>query len=167
MSVSLLIVDDEEIVIRSCRRIFSDSKYVVDSAQSGFEALKKVEETSYDILLLDIMMPKMDGLQVLQQVKEMHPSIDVIMMTGLSEIQTAVRAMKLGAFDYLSKPFDPDELQHVVERALERRQLLQENRSLKTEVSSKYRFENIIGSSPPMQAVFALIGKCAPTNSTV
>jgi DNA-binding NtrC family response regulator len=89
------------------------------------------------------------------------------MMTGLSEIQTAVKAMKLGAFDYLSKPFDPDELRHVVDRALERRRLMRENRSLKSEVSSKYRFENIIGSSPQMQAVFGLIAKCAPTNSTV
>src|SRR5450759_4447643 len=167
MSVSILIVDDEEIVIRSCRRIFSDSVYVVDSAQSGFEALKKVDETGYDVILLDIMMPKMDGLEVLQHVKERHPDIDVIMVTGLSQIQTAVKAMKLGAFDYLSKPFDPDELKHVVDRALERRQLMQENSKLKTEVSSKYRFENIIGSSPPMQAVFGLIAKCAPTNSTV
>src|SRR5674476_1285768 len=148
MSVSILIVDDEEIVIRSCRRIFSDSVYVVDCAQSGFEALKKVDVTGYDIILLDVMMPKMDGLEVLQHVKERHPDVDVIMMTGLSEIQTAVKAMKLGAFDYLSKPFDPDQLKHVVDRALERRQLMQENRKLKTEVSSKYRFENIIGSSP-------------------
>ena len=94
------------------------------------------------------MMPKMDGLEVLQHVKERHPDIEVIMMTGLSEIQTAVKAMKLGAFDYLSKPFDPDELILVVNRALERRQLLQENRNLKSEVGSRYRFENIIGVEP-------------------
>jgi DNA-binding NtrC family response regulator len=106
-------------------------------------------------------------MEVLQHVKERHPGVEVIMMTGLSEIQTAVKAMKLGAFDYLSKPFDPDELKSVVDRALERRQLLQENRSLKTQVNSKYRFENIIGSSPSMQTVFGLIAKCAPTNSTV
>ncbi|NDP40811.1 MAG: sigma-54-dependent Fis family transcriptional regulator [Rhodoferax sp.] len=167
MTARILIVDDEEIVIRSCVRILSDSCYAVDSVQSGFEALKKVDETAYDIIVLDVMMPKMDGLEVLQHVKESHPDVDVIMMTGLSEIQTAVKAMKLGAFDYLSKPFDPDELKLVVNRALERRQLLQENRKLKTEVSSKYRFENIIGSSPPMQTVFGLIAKCAPTNSTV
>ncbi len=167
MSTRILIVDDEEIVIRSCLRILGDSSFVVDTAQDGFEALRKVEETEYDILILDIMMPKMDGLEVLQDVKERHPDTDVIMMTGLSEIQTAVKAMKLGAFDYLSKPFDPDELRHVVDRALERRHLLRENRNLKSEVSSKYRFENIIGSSPQMQAVFGLIAKCAPTNSTV
>ncbi|OGB78351.1 MAG: Fis family transcriptional regulator [Burkholderiales bacterium RIFOXYC12_FULL_60_6] len=167
MSAKILIVDDEEIVIRSCRRILGDSMYAVDSTQDGRDALRKVDETEYDLMILDIMMPGIDGLEVLQHVKERHPGVDVIMMTGLSEIQTAVKAMKLGAFDYLSKPFDPDELKHVVDRALERRQLQQENRSLKTEVSSKYRFENIIGSSPPMQAGFGLIAKCAPTNSTV
>ena len=168
MSARILIVDDEEIVIRSCRRILSDSQlYAVDSTQDGADALRRVDESEYDLLVLDIMMPGMDGLEVLQQVKERHPDVDVIMVTGLSQIQTAVKAMKLGAFDYLSKPFDPDELKHVVDRALERRRLLQENRSLKSEVGSKYRFENIIGSSAPMQAVFGLIAKCAPTNTTV
>src|ERR1017187_9499373 len=167
MSARILIVDDEEIGIRSCQRILSDSNYVVDSAQDGYEALRKVGETDYDIIVLNIMMPKIDGLEVLQQVKERHPDVNVIMVTGLSQIQTAVTAMKLGAFDYLSKPFDPDELKHVVDRALERRRLLQENRKLKSEVSSKYRFENIIGSSPAMQNVYGLIAKCSPTNSTV
>jgi len=167
MSSRILIVDDEEIVIHSCLRILSDSSYVVDSVQDGWDALRKVDETPYDIIILDIMMPKVDGLEVLQRVKESHPDVDVIMMTGLSQVQTAVKAMKLGAFDYLSKPFDPEELLHVVERALERRRLLQENRDLRSEVSSKYRFENIVGSSAPMQAVFGLIAKCAPTNSTV
>src|SRR5450759_4885174 len=167
MSAKILIVDDEEIVIRSCLRILDDSSYVVDSVQDGWEALIKIDESDYDIIVLDIMMPKIGGLEVLQHVKERYPDIDVIMMTGLSQIQTAVKAMKLGAFDYLSKPFDPDELKHVVDRALERRHLLQQNRDLKNEVSSKYRFENIIGASPRMQSVFALIAKCAPTNSTV
>ncbi len=167
MTAKILIVDDEEIVLRSCRRILGDSSYLVDTAVDGQDALRKVDESDYDLVILDIMMPGIDGLEVLQHVKERHPGVDVIMMTGLSEIQTAVKAMKLGAFDYLSKPFDPDELKHVVDRALERRQLQQENRTLKTAVSAKYRFENIIGSSPPMQAVFGLIAKCAPTNSTV
>jgi DNA-binding NtrC family response regulator len=89
------------------------------------------------------------------------------MVTGLSQIETAVRAMKLGAFDYVPKPFDPDELAVVVDRALEHRRLLQENVSLKSAVGSKYRFENIIGASPRMQEVFRLIAQCAPTNTTV
>ena len=167
MSVRILVVDDEEIIIRSCRRILGDSDYEVEAVQDGLEALRKIEESHYDVLILDIMMPKIDGLEVLQRVKEAHPDIDVIMITGLSQIDTAVRAMKLGAFDYLPKPFDPDELKLVVQRALERRQLLQENLNLRHEVSSKYRFENIIGSCPPMQNVYRLIAQCAPTNSTV
>ncbi|TRZ95020.1 MAG: sigma-54-dependent Fis family transcriptional regulator [Rhodocyclaceae bacterium] len=167
MNARILVVDDEEIVVRSCLRILGTDAYEVESAQSGIEALRKIEESSFDVLILDIMMPQMDGLEVLQRVKETHPDIDVIMVTGLSQIDTAVRSMKLGAFDYLPKPFDPDELKHVVERALERRQLLQENLNLRSELSSKYRFENIVGSSPAMQKVFGLIAKCAPTNSTV
>ena len=168
MKARILVVDDEEIVIRSCLRILADeSDYEVEAVQDGMEALRKIDDGHYDVLILDIMMPKMDGLEVLQRVKETHPDIDVVMVTGLSQIDTAVRSMKLGAFDYLPKPFDPDELKLVVKRALERRQLLQENLELRSEVSSKYRFENIIGASPQMQNVYRLIAKCAPTNSTV
>jgi len=167
MSARILIVDDEEIIIRSCRRILGDGDYEVDSSQDGLDALRKVDDGHFDVIILDIMMPGMDGLEVLQRVKEAHPDIAVVMVTGLSQIDTAVRAMKLGAFDYLPKPFDPDELKLVVERALERQRLLQENLNLRSEVSSKYRFENIIGSSPGMQGVYRLIAQVAPTNSTV
>jgi DNA-binding NtrC family response regulator len=168
MKARILVVDDEEIVIRSCVRILGDDgENEVEAAQDGMEALRKIDESHFDVLILDIMMPKMDGLEVLRRVKETHPDIDVIMVTGLSQIETAVKSMKLGAFDYLPKPFDPDELKLVVKRALERRQLLQENIELRSEVSSKYRFENIIGASPQMQQVYRLIAKCAPTNSTV
>jgi DNA-binding NtrC family response regulator len=167
MKARILIVDDEEIVVRSCLRILEGGPYEVESVSDGWEALRRIDENGYDILVLDIMMPKIDGMEVLQHVKERHPDIDVVMMTGLSQIQTAVKAMKLGAFDYLSKPFDPDELKLVVQRAIEQRRLKQENASLKSEVSSKYRFENIIGFSPQMQVVYGLIAKCAPTNATV
>ena len=167
MNGRILVVDDEEIVIQSCLRVLSGGGYQVDAARDGLEALKAIDENGYDVLILDIKMPKMNGMEVLQRVKEAHPDIDVIMITGLHEIETAVQAMKLGAFDYLPKPFDPEELELVVARAFERRQLLQENISLKSEVSAKYRFENIIGSSPEMQAVYRLIARCAPTNSTV
>ena len=167
MSPRILVVDDEEIVTRSCLRVLGDGDYEVEAVPDGYEALKRIGEDHYDVLILDIMMPKIDGMEVLRRVKEAHPDIDVIMVTGLSQIETAVQSMKLGAFDYLPKPFDPDELKLVVERALERRHLLQENLNLRTEVSSKYRFENIIGSSPQMQNVYRLIAKCAPTNSTI
>ena len=167
MKRRILIVDDEEIVVRSCMRILSGDEFDVEVARNGLEALVKVEEQDYDMLILDIMMPKMNGIEVLQRVKETHPDIDVIMITGLNEIDTAVKAMKLGAFDYLPKPFDPEEFELVVARAFERRQLLQENVHLKNEVSARYSFENIIVSSPPMQSVYRLVARCAPTNSTV
>ena len=167
MKKQILIADDEEIVVRSCLRILSDKNYDIDVASNGLEAIASVAEKDYDMLILDIMMPKMNGIEVLQRVKETHPDIDVIMITGLNEIDTAVKAMKLGALDYLPKPFDPEEFELVVTRAFERRQLLQENLNLKSEVSARYSFENIIGSSQPMQTVFRLVARCAPTNSTV
>jgi DNA-binding NtrC family response regulator len=158
MSRKILIVDDEEIVLKSCLRILGDGDYEVEAVQDGLEALRKIEASSYDILILDIMMPKIDGLEVLQRVKEMHPDIDIIMITGLSQIKTAVRAMKLGAFDYLPKPFDPDELKLVVQRAFERRQVLKENLDPKSAALNTAG----IGSSPQMQSVYRLIANCAP-----
>ncbi len=167
MANRILVVDDEEVVCRSCERILGDAGFEVRSTLDSTEALQIIGGDGFDVVILDIMMPKISGLDLLQAVKEEHPDIDVIMVTGLSQIETAVLSMKLGAFDYLSKPFDPDELVMVVNRALERRRLLQENLRLRSEVSSKYSFENIVGSSPRMQSVYQLIAKCAPTNSTV
>jgi DNA-binding NtrC family response regulator len=128
MSARILVVDDEEVVIRSCLRILGDANYQVDAVRDGPAALKAVGEHGYDLLLLDIMMPKMDGVEVLRNVKASYPDLAVIMITGLPQTETAVQCMNLGAFDYLPKPFDPDELKLVVERALEKRQA-QETRS--------------------------------------
>jgi DNA-binding NtrC family response regulator len=163
----ILVVDDEAIVVRSCRRALEGDDRAIDAASSGAEALERIEVGAYDVVVLDIMMPGMDGLEVLQRVKESHPDVEVVMVTGLSQIETAVRSMKLGAFDYVPKPFDPEELRLVVDRALERRRLVRENQTLRAEVGHKYRFENIIGASPPMQELFRLVAQCAPTNSTV
>jgi DNA-binding NtrC family response regulator len=167
MGGRVLVIDDEEIVCQSCERVLTDAGHEVDCIMDSTGALKKASEGTYDVVVLDIMMPRISGLDILQTIKEEHPDIDVIMVTGLSQIETAVLSMKMGAFDYLSKPFDPDELVMVVDRALERRRLLRENLALKSEVSSRYRFENIVGASPKMQAVYRLVAKGAPTNSTV
>ena len=164
MQPRILIVDDEEIVIRSCQRVLADGEYALDAARDGAQALRKVEENPPDLVLLDIMMPQVDGLEVLQRIKESHPDIEVVMITGLAQVQTAVRSMKLGAFDYLPKPFEPEELKRLVERALERRRVMQEQTGAE---AGPYRFEGVVGASPRMQEVFKLIAKCAPTNSTV
>jgi DNA-binding NtrC family response regulator len=121
MSARILIVDDEEIVIKSCLRILGGSDYHVEAAHDGREVLRKVEENPCDVIILGVGMPNMGGLEVLRRVKETHPDVDVIMMTGLSQVETEVQARKLGACDFISKPFEPDELRLVVQRALERR----------------------------------------------
>jgi DNA-binding NtrC family response regulator len=167
MNGRILIVDDEEIVLRSCQRILRDGGYQIDLAREGYVALQMVSETDYDVLILDIMMPKMDGLEVLRRVKEARPDIEVIMITGLNEISTAVKAMKLGAFDYLPKPFEPEDLRLLVSRALDRRNRLQADLPQDGAADTHYHFENIIGNSPAMQRVFRLVAQCAPTSSTV
>jgi DNA-binding NtrC family response regulator len=167
MSASILIVDDEEIVVKSTCRILEGCGYSLQTARDGAEALQKIDEFPFDVAILDIMMPKMDGVEVLRRVKEAHPDIEVIMFTGLAEIATAVSCMKLGAFDYLAKPFEPEELRLAVTRALEHRSLRQENLNLKLALSSKYRLDNMIGSCARMQQVYRLIAQCATTNATV
>lgn len=167
MTGRILLVDDEEIVIRSCQRILRDGDYEIDVARNGLEALEKVNEHLYDVMILDIKMPKMDGIEVLRRVKEARPEIDVVMITGLHDISTAVQAMKLGALDYLPKPFEPGDFRELVDRTFDRRAMMQGAHPPGDEEGPSYRFENIIGTSAPMQHVFRLIAQCAPTNSTV
>jgi len=167
MKGRILIVDDEEIVLRSCVRILRDEDYEIETAGDGLAALRLFDENTFDVLILDIKMPRMDGIEVLRRVKEARPDIDVIMITGLHDIGTAVQAMKLGALDYLPKPFEPDELKMLVARAFDRKALREGTLGVENEDSPSYHFENIIGSSPPMQNMFRMIARCAPTNSTV
>lgn len=113
MSARILIVDDKEIVIKSCLRILGGGDYYVEVAHDGREALRKIEENPFDVMILDVVMPNIGGLEVLRRVKETHPDIDVIMVTGLSQVDTVVQARKLGARDFISKPFEPDELKQA------------------------------------------------------
>ena len=163
----ILVVDDEEIVLKSCRKILEGGGHHVFTALSGQEAFELLEKEPLDIVITDIKMPGMDGMEVLEGIKEKYPDILVIMITGYSTVQSAVQAMKLGAFDYIPKPFTPDEVLVVVEKALEKKSLIYENIYLRKELEAKYGFDNIIGSSPKMQEVYKLIRKVAPTDSTV
>lgn len=125
---SILIVDDESVVCKSCEKILKPKGHDVDSALSGQEALDKIEKKRYEVVITDLKMPGIDGMKLLNIVKERYEKVDVIMITGYASIDTSVEAMKLGAFDYIPKPFTPDELRNVTERALERRRLLEEER---------------------------------------
>jgi len=167
MKVKILVVDDEEIVLKSCRKILEGGGHEVFCALSGQEAFVYLEKEPIDLVITDIKMPGMDGMEVLERVKEKYPDILVIMITGYSTVQSAVQAMKLGAFDYIPKPFTPDEVLVVVEKAMEKKSLIYENIYLRKELEAKYGFDNIIGSSPKMREVYKLIRKVAPTDSTV
>jgi len=167
MKAKILVVDDEEIVLKSCRKILEGGGHEVFCALSGQEAFDYLEKEPIDLVITDIKMPGMDGMEVLERVKEKYPDILVIMITGYSTVQSAVQAMKLGAFDYIPKPFTPDEVLVVVEKAMEKKSLIYENIYLRKELEAKYGFDNIIGNSPKMQEVYKLIRKVAPTESTV
>ena len=163
----ILVVDDEEIVCLSCQRILAEEGYEVQTRLSGPEGLQLLAEEPFDLAIVDLKMPRMDGMEVLQAIKRDFPHIPVIMITGYATVESAVEAMKSGAFDYLPKPFTPDEVAVVVKKALETRSMILENLYLRGEIQAKYRFENIIGNSKKMQEIYRLIAKVAPTNSTV
>ena len=163
----ILVVDDEIIVCESCQRILEEEGYEVEIALSGKEAFEKMKEHPLDLVITDLKMPGIDGMEVLKVVRKEYPDTIVIMITGFSTVETAVEAMKQGAFDYIPKPFTPDEVSIVVKKAFEQKNLLLENISLRQELQEKYAFDNIIGKSKKMQEIFRTIAKVAPTDRTV
>ena len=166
-SPKILVVDDELVVCESCQRILEEEGYEVQIALSGQEAFAKMKENPFDIVITDLKMPVTDGMDVLKHVRKEYLDTIVIMITGFSTVETAVEAMKLGAFDYIPKPFTPDEVSIVVKKALEKRSLQLENVYLRQELQEKYGFHNIVGKSKKMQEIYRIIAKVAPTESTV
>ncbi|MBZ0152523.1 MAG: sigma-54 dependent transcriptional regulator [Planctomycetes bacterium] len=163
----VLVVDDEKIVCASCARILGDEGHRVTTTQDPHEGLRLAAATSPDVAIVDLKMPGMDGIEFLRQVKQVSPATEVMIVTGFAEIQTAVQAMKLGAFDYVPKPFSPDQLLIAVSKMQQRRRLERENAQLREELHQRYRFENIVGRCPRMQQVYQLLERVAPTESTV
>jgi DNA-binding NtrC family response regulator len=163
----ILVIDDEDIVLTSCRRILEPEGYFVELAKSGSEALCILSRTGFDLVLTDLKMPDMDGIEVLLGIREQWAELEVIIMTGYGTVSTAVDAMKKGAFDYIEKPFQPDDLMSLVSRALESKKLVLENLSLREELFTHYELTNIVGVSQAMQKVFHLISKVANASSTV
>jgi DNA-binding NtrC family response regulator len=163
----ILIVDDELIVRESLGGWLERDGHKVDKAASGEEALEKCEKTRYDILLLDIKMEGMSGLEVLKKVKENDPDVSVVMITAYGSIPSAIEAMKSGAHEYLLKPFDPDELIVLIEKIRKHQAETRETQFLREQYKERTRFENMIGQSRALQEVFDLIERIAPTDSTV
>lgn len=164
MSASILVVDDEEAILTSLSSILEDEGYQVTIEKSGAEALRVYTTDPPDLMLLDIWMPEMDGLETLRRVRELVPTAQVMVMSGHGSIETAVKAIKLGAYDYIEKPLSLENVTLRVKHALDQYRLEQENRSLRTRVQRKF---DLVGQSLAMQQLRQLIETAGPTNSRV
>jgi len=163
----ILVADDEEIMRDVLSTLLSSESYKVDLAETGTQALDMIRDKDYSVVLLDLMMPGTDGLQVLEELRKTEGSPVAVVLTAFASIDKAVKATKLGAFDFITKPFKNDELLLAVKNAMEHRHLVEENRRLKKSLRERFSFQNIIGKSTSMQQVFDLIGQVAPRRSTV
>lgn len=162
----ILIIEDEASIRRVLTRILSEESedYQVDEAEDGIQGLEKIKASDYDLVLCDIKMPKMDGEEVLEAVKKIKPEIPIVMISGHGDMETAINTMRLGAFDYISKPPDLNRLLNTVRNALDRKQLVVENKILKKKVSKNYE---IVGNSEPINQIKEMIEKVAKTDARV
>ena len=167
MTARILVVDDEPSMLEFISLLLEEVGYEVTTAGSVKEGRQIFSEGDFDLVLCDIIMPDGNGLDLLRDIKAQNAATSVIMMTAYTSTKSAIEAMKRGAYDYVSKPFDVDELKVVIQKAIEKSELVDENVYLRRELEDKYRFSNIIGRSRPMQEVFGLIDRIAKTNSTV
>src|SRR5256886_15512639 len=163
---SILVVDDEENLRNLLTKILREDGYAVETAADGEEGLAKYKAGRYQLVLLDLKLPKLDGMSVLRSIKEFNPDALVIIITAFSTIDTAIQAIKLGAYHYVGKPFRPEELMIVVNQALERSRLMQENRALQQELMRTFKFEGLGGEYPKMRDVLRLVTAVSPTGDT-
>ena len=167
VSERILVVDDDEGVRQVLAQALKESGYQVADAESGERAVEALKESNFDLVILDMVLPRVDGMQVLKQLTALRSEIPVIMITGYASVETAIKAIKMGAVDYVVKPFRMEEVDLVVKRALERSHLRRENATLRRQLESTYGVHNMVGQSPAMRRVFALVEQVASTRSTV
>ena len=161
----ILVVDDDHLMREFLDETLRRADYSVDLASTGDEALERIKSKEYDVILSDIRMPKKSGMELLKAVRENSPQSKIMLMTAYGTIENAVEAMKLGAFDYVTKPFSADDIELKMKRAVEFKKLEWENKLLRSEVTGKYRFENIIGKSPQMRKVFETVDSVADSRT--
>jgi DNA-binding NtrC family response regulator len=165
---SILVIDDEEIMREILEALLAREGYQVRMAASGAEGLELARTTTFDGAIVDVMMPGMDGLTTLEELKKVDDELPVVMVTAFASVETAIAAMKRGAYDYITKPFKNDEVLVVIRNAVERRRLVAENTALRQNLQAQYqKFSGIIGRSPRMKQVFDLIIQAAPSRSTI
>ncbi|OGD22753.1 MAG: Fis family transcriptional regulator [Candidatus Aminicenantes bacterium RBG_13_64_14] len=161
------LIDDEPVIHDVLGQLLTSEGYEVEISASGEEALEKFPSQSFDVILLDLLMPGMDGIEVLRRIKKVDPLAAVIIITAYGSVESAIAAMKIGALDYVQKPFKHDDLLLAIEKAVERKRLQDENIRLKGELRQRYGFANILGKSQAMKSVFELVKAAAPTRSTI
>ena len=166
-SAHLLVVDDDPVTVNLLNEVLTKEGYEVKTALSGEEAIARGLDDLFDIVITDMRMGDKDGIEVLRSFKKFAPETTVIMITAFGSIETAIEAIREGAFDYISKPFKLDEIKFTIRRALEQRRLIQENRFYRQELLSKYQLKDVIGRTPQMFQVYKTIAKVADTKSTV
>lgn len=165
--IKILVIDDDDSGREALTMLLKSAGYAVASAATGGEALELIDRNSYQVIVSDLFLPDTSGFDILQNVQKTSPTTEVIVVTGHASAQSAVRAMKEGAFDYITKPIDFDELKIVVLKALEKQKLLSENSYLRRQLQGRFEFSNIIGSSPAMNLVFERMSRIVKTDSTV
>ncbi|MDH4211740.1 MAG: sigma-54 dependent transcriptional regulator [candidate division WOR-3 bacterium] len=163
----ILIADDDENIRKSLSELLTGDGHYVLAVEDGYAAIEAIACDQWDLVILDVKMPKIDGLEVLKRIKESNSGADVIIITGYSTVENAVAVMKTGAADYIVKPFTPDEIRIRIRNIIDRRLITAENIYLRRELEERFKFENIIGKSKAMQEIFRLIEKVAPTDSTI
>ncbi|UCG93987.1 MAG: sigma-54-dependent Fis family transcriptional regulator [Candidatus Aerophobus sp.] len=166
-SVNILVVDDELSVRESMTEWFLEDGYRADSAADATEALKKLKPGIWDIIFLDIKLPGMDGIELQERIKKIDPNAAIIIITAYAAVDTAVKSLKEGAYDYITKPIDPDYLSHLVNNVIKQKRLLSENIQLKEQIQELYEIDQIVGESPAMLKVFDMIDTVANTDTTV
>jgi len=167
MAPRILVVDDETNIRTALAKILEKAGYAVEAADSGDAALGLLQDTVFDLVITDLKMVGPSGMEVLQAGKRLHPDTEVILLTAYGTIESAVEAMKTGAYDYVTKPLDPERLTHLVAKALEYRALRQEVRQLREQVAVQAAFEHIVGRSLPMRTIYEKVRQLAPTMATV
>jgi len=165
--VKVLVVDDEAIMRESLRDWLSDVGHQVLTAENGSQALEIIEKENPSIAIVDLVMPGMDGIELLKRAREISPGIEVIIITAYGSVPTAISAMREGAYDYIEKPFCPEKAELLVEKLTEHQRLIEENISLRRKLEERYQFENIVAKSPKMQEVVEVIKVVANSNATV
>src|SRR5471030_574668 len=163
----LLLVEDEAPLRQAIAEQLGDRGYQVEQAESGEAALAQLADFAFDIIVTDLRLPGIDGSAVIEAAVARYPHIIAIIVTGFGTVKDAVEAIKRGAWDFVSKPFQIDELLHVLDSAIEQRRLKSENAYLRSQLEERYRFEGIVGKSRPMARLFQLLETVAPTNSTI